>query len=119
MQGVKKLVDENDIETSSHQGSIVSANFGPLQNNLKTPGFTTSKTFEFSGGDKMQEDDDVSSMHSKEMHFGGANKRSRAFSGFSSDLKDSDTSSEMIEALNDKEVDLDGQMTRISGNSII
>ncbi len=67
----------------------------------------------------MQEDDDVSSMHSKEMHFGGANKRSRAFSGISSDLKDSDTSSEMIEALNDKEADFDGQMTRISGNSLV
>ncbi len=62
----------------------MSGNFGGVQKNLlKTPGFSENRRFSFAGGaekpaEESEDNDDISSMHSKDYKFGSNFPRSRA-----------------------------------------
>lgn len=111
-------LDSSDDGTSlgnSMAGSMISGNFNGIVP-LRTPGFKNSKNFAFgedpdtirmADGDS---DDDISSMHSDLLKFGGGNRRHKSFGG-SSHRNDSDSSSEM-EAKSDFSEDINRDFKR-------
>lgn len=92
------IMQIEDSDGTSNAGSMMSGNFGGIVP-IRTPGFKNSKNFAFgeesetlrmTDGDS---DDDISSMHSDFLKFGGGKNRHKSFG--SSHRNDSDSSSEM------------------------